>query len=142
MIQVGYVWDKTALFPDDMLKLGHSLGPSIDVGPTMTAKSLMENGQVLHRSTYRPLTPDELLDKDESEAQEQFMARVYEKLRSLVLPKDLEDIGLENTPQYDLYEDEKQNEQTFPQLEEELEPMPEVADYRSSNTAAWREWSM
>ena len=42
--------DETAPFPDDVLKLGHYLGPSIDVGPAMTAKILTENGQVLHRS--------------------------------------------------------------------------------------------
>ena len=41
----------------------------------------------------------------------------------------MEDIGLENTPQYDPYEDESQNEQTFPKLAEELEPMPEVGDH-------------
>ena len=63
-----------------MLKLGPYLGPSIDVGPAMTMKILTENGQVLHRSTYRPLFPDELLDKDGSDAQDQFMARVYEML--------------------------------------------------------------
>ena len=56
------------------------------------------------------------------------MARVYERLGSHVLPRELEDLGLEDTPQYDLYEDETQNEQTFPQLAEELEPMPEVGD--------------
>ena len=50
--------DKTAPLPDIMLKLGHYLGPSIDVGPAMTTKILMENGQVLHRSTYQSLTPD------------------------------------------------------------------------------------
>ena len=37
--------------------------------------------------------------------------------------------GLENTPQYDRYEDEIQNEQTFLQLAERLEPMPEVGDH-------------
>ena len=41
----------------------------------------------------------------------------------------MEDVWLENIPQYDLYEDEAQNEQTFPQQAEELEPMPEVTDY-------------
>ena len=44
---------------------------------------------------------------------------------SQILPRELEDIGLEN----DLYEDEKQNEQTLPQLAEELELMPKVGDY-------------
>ena len=51
-------------FPNDMLKLGHYIGPSRDVGPAMTTEILTENGQVLHISTYRLLTPDELLDKD------------------------------------------------------------------------------
>ena len=111
-----------------MLKLGHYLGPSIDVGPAMTMKILTENGQVLHRSTYRPLTPDELLDRDGSDAQEQFMARVHERLGSCVLPRELEDLGLEDTPQYDPYEDETQNEQMLLQLAEELEPTPEAGD--------------
>ena len=39
----------------------------INVGPAMTAKILTENGQVLHRSTYRLLTVEELLDKDDSD---------------------------------------------------------------------------
>ena len=78
---------------------------------------------------YRPLAPDELLDKDGSEAHGQFMARVYEKLGSQVLPRELEDFRLENTPQYDQYKDETQNNQMFPQLEEELEPMSEVGDH-------------
>ena len=55
----------------------------------MTTKILTENGQVLHRSTYRPLTPDELLDKYGPDAQEQFMARVYERLGPQVQPKEL-----------------------------------------------------
>ena len=62
------------------------------------------------------MTPDDLLDKDGSDAQDPFMARGYEKLGSCILPRELEDIGLENTPQYDLYEDGTQNEQTFSQF--------------------------
>ena len=46
-----------------------------------------------------------------------------------VLLRELEDIGLEKTPQYYLYKDETQNKLTFPQLAEELEPMPEVRDH-------------
>ena len=66
--QAWFEWvmfqDETAPFPCDVLKLGHYLGPSIDIGPAMTTKIFTENGQVLHRSTYRPLIPEELLDKD------------------------------------------------------------------------------
>ena len=60
--------DETVLIPDDMLKLGLYHGPIINVGPAMTTKILPENEQVLHRSTYRSLTPDELLDRDGSDA--------------------------------------------------------------------------
>ena len=79
----------------------------------MTAMILTENGLVLHRSMHRPLTPDELSDKDRSDAQEQFMAGVYEKLGSQVLPRELEDTGLKNTPHYDPYKDETQNKWSF-----------------------------
>ena len=127
-------WDETVSFPDDVLKLGHYLLPIVDISPAMMAKILIENGQILHRSTYRPLILDELLDKDGLDAQHQFMARVCERLGFWILPRELEDIGLKNTPWYDLYEDETQNEQTFPQLVEEPEPMPEL--YRSRNSSA------
>ena len=58
-----------------MLKLDHYLGPNIDIGQAMTAKILTENGQVLHRSTYRPLSPDELLERDGSDVWEEFIAK-------------------------------------------------------------------
>ena len=80
-------WDETAPFLDDVLKLGPYLGPSVDVSPAMT----VENEHVLHRSTYGPMTPDEIADKAGSDAWEQFMARIYEKLWSQVLPSELED---------------------------------------------------
>ena len=56
------------MFPDDVLKLGHYLGPSIDVGPAMTANILTQNRKVLHRLTNRPSTPDEISDKNRSDA--------------------------------------------------------------------------
>ena len=117
---------ETAPFSDDVLKLIPYLGPSIDVGLAMIAKILTESGQVLRRSMYKPLTPIDLLGKDGSDAWEQFMARVYERLGSWDLPIELKDIGFENNLQYNLCEDEKQNEQTFPLLAEELEPTPEI----------------
>ena len=110
-----------------MLKLGHYLGPSIYVGPAMTIKILKENRQVLHRSAL--LIPDELLDKDGSDDQETFVIRVYEKLGLQVMTRELDDVGQVDTPQYDLYGDETENKQTFPQLIEELELTPEVGDH-------------
>ena len=86
------------MFPHDVLKLGYYLGPSIDVGSAMTIKIFTKLEQVLHKSTYQPLTPDELLDKDGSDACEQFISRFYERLGSHILPIELEDIGLESIP--------------------------------------------
>ena len=126
-------WDETVPFPDDEVKLGCYLGPSIDIGPAMTAKILTQNGQVLHRSPYRLLTPDELLDKDGSDAWERFMAWVYERLGSWVPTRELEDIGLEYTLQYDPYEDVTQNKHVFPLLAEVQEPMPEGGDHYIGN---------
>ena len=59
------------------------------------------------------LTPDEIADKDRSDAHEQFMATVHKKLGPWVLSRELVDMGLENTPWYDLYVYEAQNEQSF-----------------------------
>ena len=71
------------------------------------------------------------------------MARVYKKFGSRVLPRELENIGLENIPQYDLYDDETQNKQMFPQLAEELELMIEVGDiYRGAELLLPRGYEM
>ena len=70
------LWDETAPFPDDLLKLGHYLGPNLYIHPAMTTKILTEYGQVFHVSMYRSFTSDQLLKKDGSYAQEQFMVRV------------------------------------------------------------------
>ena len=85
----------------------------------------MQNRQVCNRW----LTPDRITGKDGSNAQEQFIARVHEKLGSRVLPREFKDIQIEIMPQYDQYDDETQNEQTFCQIVEELEPLQEVADH-------------
>eukprot|EP00957_Ditylum_brightwellii_P206297 15347729-Ditylum_brightwellii.AAC.2 len=55
-----YVRDTTIAFLEDKEVLGRYLGPSFDIGPAMCAKFLKENGRVVNRATYRPLTKDEL----------------------------------------------------------------------------------
>ncbi len=44
---------------DELLGLGKYLGPVIDVGPAMIVLILQHNGQVVHCSTYCPLTMEE-----------------------------------------------------------------------------------
>ena len=58
---------------------------------------------------YLTFDPNEIADNDESDAQDNFMTRVPEKLGSWVLHRELEDIGLKMTSQYSPYEDETQN---------------------------------
>ena len=60
---------------------------SINVGPAMMAKIIIENSQVLH-GAYRPLTPDESADKEGQVAQRQLEKRDYDRLGSQVLPRD------------------------------------------------------
>eukprot|EP00957_Ditylum_brightwellii_P033927 2570510-Ditylum_brightwellii.AAC.1 len=55
-----YFRDTTKAFPEDKEVLGRYLGPSFDVGPAMHAKFLKENGRVVNRTTYRPLSKDKL----------------------------------------------------------------------------------
>jgi hypothetical protein len=47
-------------YPEAQAVLGRYLGPSHDIGPAMTAKVLKDNGVVMHRPTYRAMTPDEM----------------------------------------------------------------------------------
>ena len=56
------------------------------------------------------------------------MTRFHERKASHLHSRNLEDLGLEDTPQYVPYEDETQNKWSFSPLAEELEPIPEVDD--------------
>ncbi len=59
-----YKWVKfyaaTVSFLEDLLFLGKYLGPLIDIGLSITAKILTLTGRVVHCSTYRLLTHEEL----------------------------------------------------------------------------------
>ena len=46
--------------PEDKYYLRRYLGPAIDIGPALTAKILKMNGYVVHRSTYRSLTAQDM----------------------------------------------------------------------------------
>ena len=51
-----YEWvcfgDTAVTYPGDKVVLGRYLGPSMNVGPALTAKMLKANGQVMHWSSY------------------------------------------------------------------------------------------
>jgi len=55
-------YDVKTQIPQPRERYGRWLGPSLDIGPAMTAKILKENGQVLDLSTYQPLNEIELFN--------------------------------------------------------------------------------
>ena len=69
-----YEWVKyhdKAGYPDDPVKLGRWLGVSHKVGAPLTFWVLKENGQIVARSTVRPLLKEEWRDEKEKEARKQ-----------------------------------------------------------------------
>jgi hypothetical protein len=79
----------------------------MNVGPAITGATLLKsNGQVIHRSSYQPLTPDELRDPTEIKKREVFDWSVEEKCGGTAAASDFgfdEDIEI---PTYEAYEDD------------------------------------
>ena len=127
-----YQWckfrDVAAPFPQDKMVLGRYLGPSIDIGPAMTAKILKSNGQVIHTSTYRALTPDELGSDEQVKMRDAFDLLINAKLGAKTSSADLEKMDAE-TPTYARYEDTDDGKiDEADDNEEEDEITPEVMD--------------
>jgi hypothetical protein len=75
-----YEWvifrDSTVSFLEDKVVIEKYLGLSIDIGPAMTAKLLKSNGQVVHRSMYRALTPDEIASPEKIKEWAEFLLKI------------------------------------------------------------------
>jgi hypothetical protein len=114
-------YDSEAPFPDDKMVTGRYLGPSLDVGPAMTAKILKQNGERIHRSTYRALTDDEINDPVEQQERAEFDASIKEKLGPEAKPDDFSvDVDVETvTPHLDRYEDGETKPHIIPDRDEE-----------------------
>ncbi len=109
-------------YPDEPLRLGKYLGPAIDVGPAMTTKLLQDNGKVVYRSTYRPLTVEEHADVTVQQDMVTFGETAEEQLGAKLTCAKLEDVGIPDTLEYLPYSDGDQNETAFPDLDEEVTP--------------------
>ena len=93
-------------YPEDNFVLGYYLGPSFDVGPAMTAKILIENGQYIHSSTYRHLTQEEKICPKEAKLREEFDKSIKERLRINAKDTDfVKGLDYDETPQLPSYED-------------------------------------
>jgi hypothetical protein len=89
--------------------LGRDIGPAIDIGPAMTRKVLKDNGQVVYRSTVRPLTADKMSDPVVTRQREAYDKRILTKLGPMLSKDELaSDPELVDaiTPEYKLYVDD------------------------------------
>jgi len=96
--------DTSETFPNDKAVLGRYLGPSIDVGPVLTAKILKMNGTVVYRSTYRALNDDELNSPTEKAISAKFNEQIRLKIGPRASTDDFKELNIEETPTYDSYE--------------------------------------
>ena len=113
-------------YPEDKVVLDRYLGPSIDVGPALTAKILKDNGQIVPRSTYPGLTPEEIESPLEQAKRKKFDEKVEIALGPKASLEDFQELDAE-TPIYDSYEDDADCGMPDPPSEE-LEPTPEAGD--------------
>ena len=115
--------DTGVSFPHDREVIGRYLGPSTDIGPAMTAQLLKSNGWIVHRSTYRGLTQDEMKCPDHTRKRREFDDEIRRKLGTGYdpdrgIPDEPDETAIEGTPGYDLAEEESTSQEEA--AEEEL----------------------
>lgn len=113
-----------ASFPSDDLVLGRYLGPAIDVGSALCAKILKSNGEIVYRSTYRHLTPEERESAVHKAQCERFDVGIFDAMGAPAIEADFPDLDI--TPEFEEYEDDDGIEGS-PDAEVE-EPTPEASD--------------
>ena len=118
--------DTSEAFPNDKVVLGRYLGPSIDVGPALTAKILKMNGTIVYRSTYRGLNDDERNSAIEQAMRDKFDDQIRSKVGPGTSTDSFNGLNIEGTPTYDSYADDHENPPEPPP--EEVEPTPEIFD--------------
>ena len=103
---LGYVRDETIQYPEKNPLLGRYLGPAIDVGPAMTTNTMKGNGEVLHWSTYRGLKEEETTNQSHILSRKDFDSNIKDRFGTDISPDNFPDINLEDTPFYEMYEDD------------------------------------
>ena len=115
-----YFHDPNSGFPEDKWLLGRYCGPTLDVGPAMTAKCLKSNGQQVFRSTYRPLTQAEYDNPIIQQQMKEFDEAIAIKLGPCAKDSDFEFdfIPDAHTPTFDPYSDEDNKQDIVPDRDE------------------------
>jgi hypothetical protein len=103
-----YQWikwfDQDVAMAEDQEKYGRYLGPSRDVGSIMTSKILNDKGNSLYRLTFRALTQDKLDSQKEKSLWDKFDGKIAKVLGDAFNPNDIPE---DETPEYELYEDDE-----------------------------------
>jgi len=126
-------FDSGAKFPGPKECYRRWLGPSLDIGPAMTAKIVKSNGQVIHLSSYHVLNESEKTEPHELKEQESFDTRIHEIVGQPISQKTLKLMDWE-TPTYLPYEEVDEglaadNQIDSHGLEGTQEPTPEMDTY-------------
>ena len=82
------------------------MGPAIDVGPLMKANIMKENGEVVHRLIQKGLKEDEKSNQTHVSLRKEFDNSIRDKLGTKNSPDNFIDVNLEDTPLYEMYEDD------------------------------------
>jgi hypothetical protein len=120
-----YEWvkfrDTSGKFPVSKIQLGRDLGAAIDIGPAMTHNILKQNWSVMHRSSVRPLTQDEIQSPTEIQEREKFDIAIEEKCGPAMNKDDFQndpDYADFVTPTYDCYEYDEVSPSKMPDIED------------------------
>ena len=112
-----YFRDTYVTVPRYKLVLVRYCGPSIDVGPVLTAKIMRKNGQQVHRYKYRELTSYESVNPDDIKASDDFDTDIGEKLGHKASAKYFESYLEIVTPTLDRYKDDKEKKTHMPEVD-------------------------
>ena len=97
--------DQPVAFPDDNPVLGRYLGPAIDIDPTLTAKILKANGEVVYRSTYCAITDVERANATHVLRRVEFDLNIQDKFGPKTTQDDFPDLDIPDTPEHDNFDD-------------------------------------
>ena len=103
-------WKKTADYPEFKESYSRWLGPAIDIGYSMMAKILQENGHVIYTGTHWPLTQEEKDSHSEQRIQNDIDDNIHNKVGGPVINEILAEANINaETPMFELYEDASDN---------------------------------
>ena len=97
--------DKPIQYPDKNPVLSRYLGPEIDVVPEITANIMKVNGEVLHWSTFHLLKEEQTTNQAHILMRKDFYSNIKDRFGPDISPDNFPDINSEDTPLYEMYED-------------------------------------